>query len=788
MRELFRQELLASGYVHAPLPIHEERSLEAENRKKPVLEKRILWDGGSGLLVSHHGLGTVTIGMHPEKADQKTIEVRFPTGRNEVAEDAFQFRSEGRAHLVFSVPSEDWTSFSRLSFFVKPECNGGHSVHFRLHLVNEGRVRVPDPYYREGQHLVNLVNHEWNQVIWEFSALPRDLVTEFSITFDADGQDTSTGPEYRFIFDDFELQKVAAPQKEHGWEVDEGRISYSYAGYHSGGRKTAVAPPAAERFRLVREDGSSALEKAAKKVSFAGQEFSVFDFSEVTAPGSYRIFSDSLSTGAFEISGKVMEEAVWKAVNFIFCERCGCPVPMKHGRCHTDVIATHQGKILSFGGGWHDAGDMSQQMLQTAEVAQELLELSARIQDDLLLSARLREEGLWGLEFTLKSRFGDGYRATSVGLGQWTNGLIGDGDDVPVRVHNQAFQNYFCAAVEAQAALLLRESDPDLAWKCLMTAKEDYRFAKARFQEKGIELPVMWEHTMNSGPSQYYAAAVWACASICMAEPDPYFEKEAKRIAKKLLACQETGTEGVPMRGFFYRDRSKRHIVHFTHQGRDHSFVQAIDALIQAFPEAEERPLWENSIRLYGEYIKEIFAFSSPYGMIPAGIHHISEADDDETFPLLHLQADFETEKEHYKKQLLSGIDLTNGYYLRMFPVWFSFRGNHAIMLGMAKAAGIAGRRLRDPELLEIARDQLYWVLGRNPFCQSLMYGEGERYAQQDANYPGEMAGELPVGIETREDEDVPYWPAGTNATYKEVWLTPAGRWLSVVAELYPEI
>ena len=90
-----------------------------------------------------------------------------------------------------------------------------------------------------------------------------------------------------------------------------------------------------------------------------------------------------------------------------------------------------------------------------------------------------------------------------------------------------------------------------------------------------------------------------------------------------------------------------------------------------------------------------------------------------------------------------------------------------------------------DEALKEIARAQLYWNLGRNPFCQSLMYGEGARYASQDANFPGEMCGELPVGIETRGDEDVPYWPGGNNATYKEVWLTPAGRFMAAAADLY---
>lgn len=242
------------------------------------------------------------------------------------------------------------------------------------------------------------------------------------------------------------------------------------------------------------------------------------------------------------------------------------------------------------------------------------------------------------------------------------------------------------------------------------------------------------------------------------------------------------------MKGFFYRDESHKTIVHFTHQGRDHSFVQAIDALLKAFPNEKDKAAWENSLRLYGEYIKQICAKAFPYGMIPAGIFHWDEVNDQKTFPLLHLQSDYTTEKPNYEAQLKNGEDLGGGYYLRMFPVWFSFRGNNSICLAMAKGAAIVGRYFHDQELLNIAINQLYWIQGRNPFCQSLMYGEGYRYASQDANYPGEMTGELPVGMETRDNDDIPYWPSGTNATYKEVWLTPAGRWLSVVAELCPGI
>lgn len=788
MREEFREELIRTGYIHSPLPLHRERALETELKEKKVLKEKVIWRGGLKQ-PDFTGIGTMEEIKGAGRDESAALRVTAPTARNKMPYEDGATAHLFRSILTFSFPGQNWEGYNRLSFWVKPDSMGSHSVHLRVHLKNEGKIPVPDSYMREGQHLVNLDNHQWNQVIWEFASLPRDSITQMSISMDADGQDTSTGKEFQFDFQDIVLQKVKETEKEKGWSCEKNRISYSMSGYHCNGRKTAIANTGSDTFSVLNEKKEEVYVGKAAIIRERRGYFEILDFSAVTEPGFYQLKSGNALTNPFEIGEKVMEDVIWKVINFIFCERCGYPVLGRHGKCHTDVVAKHNGLLLSLGGGWHDAGDMSQQMLQTAEVTQEILELAERVKkEDALLYHRLIEEGIWGLEYTLRSRFGDGYRASSVGLGLWTDGLIGNKDDVEARVHNQAFQNFFCAGVQAQAGLALKELDPDLAWKCVEAAKEDFRFAKRRFEEKGIEYPIMWEHTLNSGLSQYYAAAALAGASICQNEYDEEFATEAQRFGEKLLACQETGTKGVPMKGFFYRDESHKTIVHFTHQCREHCFVQALAALCRAFPDASQKPAWERGMKLYGEYVKELFHMTTPYGMLPAGIHSLTEVQDGETFRLLHLLVDYEAEKDNYEAQLKAGIDLGNGYYVRMFPVWFSFRGNAAVQLSMGKAASIVGRYFHDKELEEIAREQLYWMSGKNPFCQSLIYGEGARYAQQDANYPGEMTGEMPVGVETFGNEDEPYWPSGNNATYKEVWLTPAGRWLSIVADLYPRI
>lgn len=176
-------------------------------------------------------------------------------------------------------------------------------------------------------------------------------------------------------------------------------------------------------------------------------------------------------------------------------------------------------------------------------------------------------------------------------------------------------------------------------------------------------------------------------------------------------------------------------------------------------------------------------SFAAPYPLIPAGFYHKEEYLDDTSFELQHLLVD-ERAREEYQLQFQAGIPINQDIALRRFPIWFSFRGNNAILLSAGKACSIAGKLLNDEKLLRIAEGQLEWIVGKNPFGQSMMYGEGANFAQQYSVLNGEMVGEIPVGIQTFRNEDQPYWPQFNNATYKEVWVGNAGKWLSIVADL----
>lgn len=193
-------------------------------------------------------------------------------------------------------------------------------------------------------------------------------------------------------------------------------------------------------------------------------EFETIDFSDFKTQGRYVIQVGDVTTLPFYIHQDVWDDSAWRMVNFLFCERCGYPVPGKHGACHNDLHATYNGHIIPINGGWHDAADMSQQTLQTGEIAYSLLLMAERAKEkgNVDLYNRLMEEALWGMDYVMKTRLGDGYRAQTWGTNLWTDGKVGTDDDAGRRellVHNGALENFLLAGIEAYASMRIENDE-----------------------------------------------------------------------------------------------------------------------------------------------------------------------------------------------------------------------------------------------------------------------------------------------------------------------------------------
>lgn len=778
-KQEFAEELQESLYIHKALPLHREKSLEAELAAEKVIARKNIWCAKEQKYTpAAQKEGKVSV-------EGEVIRLSADLTADHWGEGApadGDYTNFGTAAFIFCLPEENWEGYHRLHFKVFPQVETGTVLHLNVSVTNVGRIPVPDSYCREGATVFDLQNREWNDCIWEFPSMGRDRITELTFYVYLSGQAYDWNDKLVYDIKDICLEQVKNPEPEKGWECRTDSIVLSTAGYFPTGRKEAVANVTAERFAVHNaEDDSVVLEAEIQQIENERGHFQVLDFSSLTEEGVYYLQAGDVKSAVFPIAEDICEEAVWKLLNFVYNLRCGMPVPGKHGTCHTDSMAEHNGVKLSFAGGWHDAGDLSQQTAQTGEMVHALCEAAEKYRNHKILHNRLLEEAQWGLDFVLRTRFGDGFRATSAGCTRFTAGKSGDFDDVAVRVFDHSYENFLFAGIEAYAAYAFRKDDVSLGKASLRAAKEDFAFAGKKFSETGVEPAHMYEHTYNSGLSQYYAVIVWAAANLYLACQEEYYADRAAEYAEKLLACQETGEAGLPFGGFFYRDESHRSIVHFNHQSREHQFMQALTLLCKVLPEHPEHPAWRAAIRRYADYQKAMIGNTAPFGMIPAGVHRMDEPDDQELFPYLHILVDYDTEYPHYREQLSQGKKLDEKHVLKNFPVWFSFRGNSAILLSEGIAAAQAGNFLDDEEERQIGREQLYWMWGKNPFGQSLQYGMGSRYCSQYGVYVGECAGEVPVGIETYGDEDVPYFPHTNNATYKEVWIGVACRMLWLI-------
>lgn len=691
-------------------------------------------------------------------------------------------RGWGRSGLRRNFSGDDWTKYNRISIWIYAELPGFYTSALDIHLFNDGVKKIPALFGQEGETSLVLNNHQWNHVVWEIDNIARDKITKMEISYGLSGHAPGESDSIQFYFDQLELEQVL-PDKTEGWDVWPGRISYSHDGYQTGAVKTAIASGLnAANFKLINQsNGVTILEKSVQVQTTHLGNFQVMDFSEIRKPGNYILQVGDLTTQPFPIGDTIWEASVWKALNFFYMERCGAAVTGVHGICHRDWTCVHNNKRIVINGGWHDAGDLTQGLGNTAEIDYGLFSLAERLHarhENIALYNRLMEEAQWGLDWILKTSFGDGFRNTGSISSRRTNDILGDDDDVVAVAHNNPQDNFMAAAAEAIGARVLKEKDPRLAAQALKMAAADWKFGiegmAVAISNKPKEL---FSGSFDSDNIEFEVAseAILAAVDLWKLTGDKQYEEKAATLSQLILRCQQrTRTNwDIPLTGFFYAGAAKDRILHFVHRGREQAHILALTELCQAFPHHPDYMKWYSAITLYAGYIKAVAKYTEPYGVMPASIYCDTE--------YIHTP---ESRRASFRQQVLNGIPLGKGHYLRLFPVWMDYRGHFGTILPQAQALVNTAHLRNDLSSAQLATHQLEWIIGRNPFSQSTMYGEGYDFPPLYTPSSGDMAGALPVGIQTKEDSDIPYWPVQSTWTYKEVWVHPVARWVWLMRDL----
>ena len=808
----------ASQDVHIPIPIDEEETAESRLVQKEVLKSRLIDDMESldhWVLIKDYSISrpepladkndlsdreeirpAPTMELSSERCVCGTHSLKFTHPTNL---DHFVECRKGRIYAQPSVKRvvdrEDWSEYNRLSAWIYPIVPGMKSITLRMQLHNDGVRKMPEKWERDGAHNMALKGNQWNHVVLEMPYLDRDCVTGVSFDYDMVGHENDAADHVTWFIDQLELQQVKCDVYE-GWIPAEDRISYSHKGYQPGGEKIAIASGIeAKTFKLI--------ETATGKVVFRKEiltaqtkigTLQVMDFSEYMEEGEYILSAGDLTTRVFAISSDVWESSVWKVLNFFLVLRCGYEVPGKHRACHTDMLLKHGDQAIVANGGWHDAADLAQGLINTTEATAALLELAEALKTDGSndrLYRRVLEEAKWGLDYVLKMRFEGGWRGTYSSSSIWTDGVIGTNDDITTDPARSSYTNFDAAYTEAVGARVFEKVDPVYAAYALKIAKDDFHWGLTIYREQQAQHAEYEEgfgqFTGNDAMDlQVAAVGAMAAAELYRRTNEDAYVSVAKELGAVVMDCQqqEFPDWDVPMVGFFYQDTKRDLISHHAHMSFAHLPEMAMQRLCETFPDADEYMKWYNALSMSGAYYKKIASYTYPYGVIPAGVYHENEAIDhpNKTFAS-QIAVTAEECAADYAQMVREGFPLGKGYYLRVYPVWFSFRGNYNVLLSENKAM-LAGAKYRnDYDLYAATQHNYEWIIGKNPMAQSTMVGEGYDFIQHYTVQPGQTTGSITVGMESHYEKDEPYWPQVNTATYKEVWVCPACKWMWCMAD-----
>jgi hypothetical protein len=437
-----------------------------------------------------------------------------------------------------------------------------------------------------------------------------------------------------------------------------------------------------------------------------------------------------------------------------------------HLECHRDWQGFRGDEKKIINGGWHDAGDLSQGYWRSAMAVFAMLNNLDALEtkgDAPELSGRLRTEIAWGLDWLLKVRFGDGYHM-SWALGRiYTDNKVGTIDDMVAQAQNVPWENFLAAAVLGRCAEAFKNSDPELAERARKAAIEDWEAAVASRET--------WDQAD-------YREASWGVTSSVILNKmtrEEKYKKQALLIGDLLIKCQEQRfIEGIPITGYFYTSSERQRVIHNYHAAFEEAPLIALSHLCMAYTEEEKWIEWYAAAVLHSEFfMKRGSSIAAPYDLVPNSVWSrqeiMSEKDEKLRGDLL--------------RQFEDGTKLNDQYVLRTFPIYFNdlFHGNTNINLSSAWALAEASGLRKDKAGMEIAGKQLQWVLGANPFSQSLMYGTGYDFAPHFAYCLKDLVGALPVGMDCMSEDD-PFWSGTNTATYKEIWVEPVSRFLGAVS------
>ncbi len=644
--------------------------------------------------------------------------------------------------------SLDLSRYTRLTFWVKI----AGARHGHLHIALSTRPRLWGKGVKRTLNNCPLDAGDWSRYILslgQIDAAERRAYRYLGIGSANVGHQPDEAPVTQVWIDDWRLS-TAPIRKWQGWDADPTVVIVSQLGFKRFHQKLAVVNARCPAQTFVVRDaatGAAAFEGRLTLLRSAVGAYKIADFTRLTRPGRYVVEAGKLKSLPFRIGDDAYAPAIAMLSDWIFNMRCGCRTGL-HGPCHLDdaVFVRYKGKgknrreisrqHLDLVGGWHDAGDVRTYYTYTFKLTYRLLrarECGWRRDrdrdgvDDLLDSAR------WGMRHLPKVRCPDDGRFFFK-IEDWPDFRRGNywTDNQPGTHDDRHAMDFWKPEMEADAVgqaaasagLFMRRAGkrfPRIAQAALDAVKArwavwfDPESGRKRWREKPIHVHGHGNHM-----------AMWGqgALQLYLVEKKPVYLEFARLCANNIMGYQ---------RRLFYQAGSHRLCGaifrwHRTSGDRDLPEEFLADLMLE-LPRDADYYRWRAALIRSAEWwMKRTRAYWRPFSVSSLEI------------PARNFKEGF------FGVPLEIGADGKVNYYLAPAAGGLQLGDTAFAMQRLAQA-------LNDIELERLARWQVQWAVGHNPFNVSWICGFGPDHISQYYSFSqGRMPGSVSTGFGIRNN------------------------------------
>lgn len=377
--------------------------------------------------------------------------------------------------------------------------------------------------------------------------------------------------EHTVCFDNFDLQCIDDSGYVEGSTLGGGivkDINLNQVGYLPNATKIAVLSGDAigATATVIDESGSVVYEGNVDPASMnasTGRDEARFDFSSLTAPGTYKVVSGESESFEFKVAEDVYDEAFDASLRMFYLQRCGVELTedlagtYAHPECHVEEATIYgTDETIDVSGGWHDAGDYGRYVVSGAKAAADLMLAYSLYPDAFDDELGIPESGngipdvldevKFELDWLFKMQNDEGGVYHKVTCANFPGFVMPEEETeelIVTPVSTTATGDF--AAVMAMASYIYADIDPEFAEECLDAAVKAVEYLDANPELSGAVNPdgiVTGEYPDTNDVDE----RLWAYAELFKATGDSkYDESFCALLGSGIPGPSDLGWQGV---------------------------------------------------------------------------------------------------------------------------------------------------------------------------------------------------------------------------------------------------